>query len=646
MSDNILESPINFRNNVTFNVYDEVTHKLVSSVTGHNRATNSMLIGIAHYLLGDGVKNQGVETLRAWLPQYISLGTMGLRSQECDEDGLPIHLGSIDTDDDYVACTDYMTKIPGFGADGYDKNLNNGRAFFGLGPTYDKRPDPSKTIDCELIKSTTARVEISYRELVTETNAELPRTVDVVLSAMISTGALAKFREPDKDYLFITEAGLWCKPDWRTGGDNGLLAGYRIAPPDEDNWDMSDEDNRRILRQSILRVGYNQVLQVIWKIQFGSLPEFSAITISRDKWVDYRNISWLNGTYPSPVPIPTPEDSSDEPVSGHTIMFSTSGITTDNTDGSITISKSTVTISGSGTFVATGVGTGNIVITSTGVSLIIEDLYINSTTADTIVFEEGTNTLWIAGSNELNNEYATSAYTSAIRSKGDKLTISGDGEVSIHSVSRGIYVDRTLLMGDSSYSPSIYMSTEDEGIYGTTVRARNGNIVIESTFDGIHLDNDLRTTTTPAFYISGGKTIIRSPRYGIYSNEGNVHISEGVLDVYGGDSSSYSSIAWEEGCYWTGGQVFAASASGIEQTYTAGKYVEFKDVFIDIGSLIEIHNELDHLVYSSTNDREITRILYSENEMFGYYRLYVNNVEIAIKKTVTKTIIPEDSSDN
>ena len=641
---NISSSPINFRNNVTFNVYDEVTRKLVSSTTGHNRATNSMLIGVAHYLLGDGVKNQSSETLTTWLPQYISLGTMGLRSQECDEDGLPMYLGSVDTDDDYLACKDYMSKIPGFGADGYDKNQNNGRAYFGLGPTYDDRPDPNKTIDCELIKTSLPRVQISYRELVTETNAELPRTVDVVLSAMISTGALSRYRESDKDYLFITEAGLWCKPTWRDGGDNGLLAGYRIAPSDEDNWDMSDEDNRRILRQSILRVGYNQVLQVIWKIQLGSLPEFSAITISRDKWIDYRNISWLDGTNPSPVPIPTPDDSSDEPTTGNTITFSDTGITTDVTSGRVNITGSSVSITGSGTFVVKGEGKGNIKVNASGVTLILQDASITSDSSDAIYFADGTNTIWLSGVNKLVNNYTSGEYTAAIRSKCDKLTISGDGDIEIESASRGIYADKTLLIGSGTYSPNISITADDEGVQGTTIRHRSGTLIIDSAYNGIQAGNELGTTTTPAFYISGGHVSIHSSRYGIYANEGNVHISDGLLEVYGGDDSNYTSIAWEDGCYWTGGQVFAVSQSGVNQTYTAGKYVEFTELDIVKTDIIYIKNPSGEIVWETISAENGSRILYSENEMSGVYTLYINDEEIASAETVTKTITPDDTS--
>ena len=43
--------------NVSFNVYDAITHKLKRHHEGHNAVTNSMLMGIGHYLLGDGTLN-------------------------------------------------------------------------------------------------------------------------------------------------------------------------------------------------------------------------------------------------------------------------------------------------------------------------------------------------------------------------------------------------------------------------------------------------------------------------------------------------------------------------------------------------------------------------------------------------------------
>ena len=84
---------------------------------------------------------------------------------------------------------------------------------------------------------------------------------------MISTGALKQFRPEGQDYLFITEAGLWSKRNWNDSGENGLLAGYRIVPPNMKNWDMSIQENRDLLKKSIIKVGKNQVVQVVWKIQ-------------------------------------------------------------------------------------------------------------------------------------------------------------------------------------------------------------------------------------------------------------------------------------------------------------------------------------------------------------------------------------------
>lgn len=317
--------------NVSIRVIDEPTGKVVSEHMGHNASTNSLLTGVAHYLVGDGVLNQG-EILSTWVPRYISLGTMGLLNQEEDEEGLPAGIGAVSGTEEERLIS-YMKQNPGFGADGYDSRLNNNRAYFGLGPAFADRSDVSKTINCELVSTTYPRASISYREIVPELQAEYPQTIDVVLSALISTGALAQFREPGKDYIFITEAGLWSRSDWIDSGDNGLLAGYRIAPPDDSNWamqasDVSDEvvykylvdnniiatdgdpikdeheqavkdareaiakNNRKILKQNIIKIGPNQVAQIIWKIQLGAVAQFGGRTSLYPSYSPLRWVEW------------------------------------------------------------------------------------------------------------------------------------------------------------------------------------------------------------------------------------------------------------------------------------------------------------------------------------------------------------------
>lgn len=382
---NILKAAksLGMQQNITIQVVDILTGKVVQEHTSHNTVTNSMLLGIAHYLTGDGVFQQGYHMLANYVPRYISLGTMGLISQEQDKDGLPAGIGVTipdpGTDDDYRALldalsdaesrlnvakdalknecpyyvelgkcytgetcnqcsdrlqakrdeldaaqaaydeaydavmgyseeqrfTDYMQQRPGYGADGYDGNQNNNRQWFGLGKVFKDRDDKTKTINCELISASFPRAEISFRDVVPEVEAELPKTIDVVFSAMISTGALKQFREEGKDYVFITETGLWSQPDWPQGiaevldsatqqvvqydwsdqdrayecGDNGLLAAYRLAPPNEENWDMSVKENRDLLKKNILRVGVNQIVQIIWKIQLGSIDQFGGVDI-------------------------------------------------------------------------------------------------------------------------------------------------------------------------------------------------------------------------------------------------------------------------------------------------------------------------------------------------------------------------------
>lgn len=283
-----LTKGMSLEHNVTIRVLDKVTGRCISAHEGHNAATNSMMYGIARYLTGDGILNQGWDLLRQFVPQYISLGTMGLINQEQDEDGLPIGIGVYEGRSEIDNFQDYMITVPGYGADGYDKYSNNNREYFGLGPDFVNRPDTSKTVNCELVSTSYPRVKVSYREIVSEAKSELPETMDVVFSAMVSTGALAQFREEGKNYIFITEAGLWSRPDWVDGGSNGLLAAYRIAPADDGNWDMTKPENREELKRSIIKVNRNQVVQVIWKIQIGAIQQFNTDLVRRNlKWIEY-----------------------------------------------------------------------------------------------------------------------------------------------------------------------------------------------------------------------------------------------------------------------------------------------------------------------------------------------------------------------
>ena len=267
--DNVIEiaKRLDTKHNVCIRIIDEATSEVVQEHVGHNAATNSLLTGIGHYLAGEGILGQG-EILRSWIPQYISLGTMGLFSQEEDDEGLPAGIGPYDGDE-IERFKAYMAQCPGFGSDGYDTALMNNREHAGLGPVFD-----SVAVDCELISASFPRSSITFRDVVPEYLAEHSETIDVVFSAMVSTGALSQFRG-DNDYVFITEVGLWSRPDWVSGGDNGLLAGYRIVPPNSSNWDMTVDENRHILKENILKIGKGQVAQVIWKVQLGALSQFA-----------------------------------------------------------------------------------------------------------------------------------------------------------------------------------------------------------------------------------------------------------------------------------------------------------------------------------------------------------------------------------
>lgn len=341
----------NVEQNVIIRVIDKCG-KLIQERSGHNAATNTLIEGVGHYLAGEGILNQGYDMLSEFVPKYISLGTMGLRNQDRFDSGLPKFLiGSEYVGNDAIDFKNYLNQLPGFGADGYSRSYNNDRSYFGLGPAYtsfsvnksyykgdivtyqgvayvaneDMIVNPEigiygqwsenqwsiadKQPTCfELISPTFPRQEISFRDIVPEYESESPKTIDVIFSAMISSGALSDFRDSDKDYLFITEAGLWSTKDYleADSGVNGLLAGYRLTPSDKMNWlvdpeDVPDEwavdrlhdrgidnptpaqiaaekvviarENRDIVRQNVLCVEKDQVVQVIWKIQIGNVDD-------------------------------------------------------------------------------------------------------------------------------------------------------------------------------------------------------------------------------------------------------------------------------------------------------------------------------------------------------------------------------------
>lgn len=266
---------LGLRYNVSINVIDEPSGKIVQQHIGHNAATNTLLTGIGQYLLGGALTNAS-ELLDRWIPQYISLGTMGLSSQEEDEEGLPTGVGDNGAATEEERFVDYLLKVPGFGSDGYDPALMNDRKYAGLGPAFDNRPYEG-SVECELISTTFPRSAITFRQCLPESRSEYPKTIDVVFSAMISTGALKQFREPGMDHIFISEVGLWSSAVHIDEGSNGLLAGYRICPTDSANWDMSIESNRRLLKANIIRIGVNQVAQVIWKIQLGAIEQLGGI---------------------------------------------------------------------------------------------------------------------------------------------------------------------------------------------------------------------------------------------------------------------------------------------------------------------------------------------------------------------------------
>lgn len=355
--------------NVYLRVVDIRTKEVVQQVKGHNAATSTILSGIAHFLCGDGTLNQAKFTLDDYVPQYMSLGTMGLCSQVADQTtGLPIGIGNKNNPssdaDKTEAIKDYMNHLPGFGADGYSNAYNNNREYFGLGLPYafmvgDVNNDNivnQEDIDAllqylanpqghkinenaadvngdgkinakdirelqnmlnanppqtppyrpgELISKSFPRIPITYRSIIPETDTEAPKSMDLILGGMVTTNALESFMG-DKDYIFVTEAGLW-NNKYSNGNSvsNGLLAGYRIFPQTINQIDLDSASDTTVARyypdfqKSILRVNKDQVVQIVWKIQLGSIEDIDIQRYIKYYFGPYWNLP--ADEYPVPV---------------------------------------------------------------------------------------------------------------------------------------------------------------------------------------------------------------------------------------------------------------------------------------------------------------------------------------------------------
>jgi hypothetical protein len=77
---------------------------------------------------------------------------------------------------------------------------------------------------------------------------------------------------PDTDYTFDSHENsivFWVAPD--ENADISVV--YKTV-----SWkDMSDPEHRQKVQQSIIRIGVNQVAQIIWKIQLGGLEQLNGL---------------------------------------------------------------------------------------------------------------------------------------------------------------------------------------------------------------------------------------------------------------------------------------------------------------------------------------------------------------------------------
>ncbi|MGI6217788.1 MAG: carbohydrate-binding domain-containing protein [Coriobacteriales bacterium] len=253
-----------------------------------------------------------------------------------------------------------------------------------------------------------------------------------------------------------------------------------------------------------------------------------------------------------------------ESTEDNTFTFSDSGVTASDTDGSgFSIDGTELTITAAGTYVVTGsCASGNIIVSKgvTGVTLVLEDLSLTSTTGAPVVCKKTTNvvidvegTVTLTDGEDPDDEDSTDsdvadAFEGAcIKAKdGATLTITGTGTLNLDgsSCKNGIKggAETTLIIGESSDETfSIVANTANNCIASDgSVVINGGTIDVTSTAgDGIKSEpEEDDTASAGTVTVNGGTITIDAYGDGIQSTN-KLTISDGTFDIttFGGASN-------------------------------------------------------------------------------------------------------------
>lgn len=178
--------------------------------------------------------------------------------------------------------------------------------------------------------------------------------------------------------------------------------------------------------------------------------------------------------------------------------------TTASADGEgVTVANSTVTISAAGTYVISGQFDGQIVVDTDDeevVALVLDGVDITNSTGAAIAIRNAEDVaVSLAGSSTLTSTGEDEEANAALFSDAD-LTISGDGSLTVNSVSDGItsHDDLVILSGN------IAVTAGDDGLRGKdSLVIEGGTITVDAAGDALKSDQE-EDETRGYIHISGG----------------------------------------------------------------------------------------------------------------------------------------------
>ena len=232
-----------------------------------------------------------------------------------------------------------------------------------------------------------------------------------------------------------------------------------------------------------------------------------------------------------------------------------------------------------------------------------------------------------------NGNFDITTVEDALHSKGD-VTFE-NGEININAGDDALHADNTLTVKDGK----INIAASNEGLEGITVNIEGGNILVNSSDDGINAagDSEDGSQVSYAINISGGDIKIIPGGDGIDSN-GDLNVSGGNIVVDGPSNGGNAPIDYDGTGTITGGSILATGNSGMFQGFngnnsTQSSIIYYLDNNATTGATIKVSDESGNEFFTSADQTQsYNAVLYSSAEIESgkNYKVSVGDSESSV----------------